>query len=170
MHHAPCHHATMPPCHHATMPPCHHATMPPCQHAYLPPCLHATMPPCHHASIPPCQHAAMPRCHQGGALVSTNSGCLIAREMSPNFLMRPFTVSRVTDLLSTYNILQGDPKKCLNVRQKLGTRNVLMFKCSEQLLFSCVSSEVSCNYVTCRMFFLDLTLITRSCDWFPAKK
>ena len=43
-------------------------------------------------------------------------------------------------------------KKCLNVRQKLGTRNVLMFKCSEQLLFSCVSSKVSiCNYVTCRM-------------------
>ena len=27
-----------------------------------------------------------------------------------------------------------------------------MFKCSEQLLFSCVSSKVSiCNYVTCRM-------------------
>ena len=43
-------------------------------------------------------------------------------------------------------------KKSLNVRQKLGTRNVWMFECSEQLLFSCVSSKVSiCNYVTCRM-------------------
>ena len=46
----------------------------------------------------------------------------------------------------------AEKKKCLNVRQKLGTRNVLMFKCSEQLLFSCVSSKVSiCNYVTCHM-------------------
>ena len=47
---------------------------------------------------------------------------------------------------------EDDVKKCLNVRQKLGTWNVLMFRCSEQLLFSCVSSKVSiCNYVTCRM-------------------
>ena len=30
-----------------------------------------------------------------------------------------------------------------------------MFKCSEQLLFSCVSSKVSiCNYVTCRMSYV----------------
>ena len=55
---------------------------------------------------------------------------------------------------TSYTIVQQrcQVKKCLNVRQKLGTRNVLMFKCSEQLLFSCVSSKVSiCNYVACRM-------------------
>ena len=46
--------------------------------------------------------------------------------------------------------LFGSKKKCMNVRQKLGTRNVLMFQCSEQLLFSCVSSKVStiCNSVS----------------------
>ena len=33
-------------------------------------------------------------------------------------------------------------KKCLNVRQKLGTTIVWMFECSEQLLFLCVSSKV----------------------------
>ena len=55
-------------------------------------------------------------------------------------------------------------KKCLNVRQKLGTRNVLMFKCSEQLLFSCVSSKVSiCNYVTCRMSHVTCHMLYVKC-------
>ena len=35
---------------------------------------------------------------------------------------------------SKYQILQNVNKKCLNVRQKLGTRNVRMFECSEQVV------------------------------------
>merc|ERR1712020_74713 len=105
-----CHNATMSPCQDATMPPCmppcrHATTMPPCHHAAMPlPCHHASMPPCRHATMPPFLHANMPPCQDATREVLWP---LIAREMSPNFLMRPFTVSRVTDLLSTYNILQG---------------------------------------------------------------
>ena len=39
-----------------------------------------------------------------------------------------------------------------------------MFKCSEQLLFSCVSSKVSiCNYVTCRMSHVTCHMLYVKC-------
>ena len=61
----------------------------------------------------------------------------------------PFNVPRQTNRIGGW----GGGKK--NVWMSDKSWEPGMFKCSEQLLFSCVSSKVSiCNYVTCRMSYV----------------
>ena len=65
-----------------------------------------------------------------------------------------------------------------NVRQKLGTRNFSMFECSEQLLFSCVSSKVIVCHAIYHMSYFTyhmsnvkclgskVTVYSRKLQWF----